>query len=119
MSGEKPKVCGGPCGWIRIFASAIFLVAFIPAMIVFLVVTALQLVVVFFTGFPYSRFKLWGETIAIYIHQLISYLTAYQEKAPWPFAPFPEAPDPEEHGQACILPAKPKTKSSKAEKKAA
>ena len=78
--------------WLRLIFMIVFAVAFNVAEFVILVIVVFQFLASLFTREPNDRLTRFGRTMALYVQQVIEFLTFATEEKPFPFSPWPEEP---------------------------
>ena len=78
--------------WLRLVYMVVFIVSFNVAELVTFAVAAFQFLTSLFTGQPNDRLTQFGQNLARYLQQIVTYLTFATEDKPFPFAPWPNEP---------------------------
>jgi hypothetical protein len=71
--------------WLRLLFMIVMGIAFAVARFVTTVVVIVQFVHVLFTGNVNERLRFFGQSLAAYIYEIVSYLTFNTEVRPFPF----------------------------------
>jgi len=111
MSGNLKQKLTRPSIWLRLVYMIVLAIAFNVSEIVIFAVVVFQFFAALFTRKPNAQFTRFGSNLALYIQQIISFMTFANEEKPFPFSPWPDAPCEE---SAVVENDKPM--SSKAEK---
>ena len=77
--------------WMRLVYMVLFAVIFNIAEIVIVVVVVVQFLFKLFTGEANETLGALGQTVAIYVYEMIAYLTFHTDDMPYPFGPWPTA----------------------------
>ena len=82
--------------WLRALYMVLFGVAFYVAEFVLLMVAIVQLIAKLVSGSSLAQLDRFGAQLAIYMRELVAFLTFASEEKPFPLAPWPEVkpPDP-------------------------
>ena len=75
--------------WQRLIFMVLFGAALYAAGIVLIVVVAVQFLFKLFTGAPLERLRLLGQTLGVYVYEIILFETFFTESRPYPFKPWP------------------------------
>lgn len=86
--------------WLRVLYMILFGVAFYVAEFVLVVVAVVQLVVKLISGSTLARLDTFGAQLAVYMRELVAFLTFASEAKPFPLAPWPDAAPPDAMGPA-------------------
>ena len=78
--------------WLRLLFMILFMALWSISRFIVLAVVVLQFFWVLFTGDANQRLLAFGESLATYSYQIISYLTYNTEEQPFPFSDWPEGP---------------------------
>ena len=113
MSDELEEIVDNisePSFWIRILLMIAFAIAsYIIILPLVLVLTIAQALFTLITGQSNANLRYFSATLALYIPQIIEYLTYLSELRPYPFSDLPEVEDDS-------LPKESKPKSAKKQK---
>ena len=75
--------------WLRLLFMILFVALWSVSRILVLAVVVVQFFWVLFTAEPNRRLLEFGESLALYSYQIISYLTYNTEDQPFPFSDWP------------------------------
>lgn len=78
--------------WLRLLFMILFIALWSLSRIVVLAVVVLQFFWVLLTGQTNSRLLRFGQSLATYSYQIITYLTYNTEEQPFPFSDWPPGP---------------------------
>jgi hypothetical protein len=81
--------------WLRVLYMVLFGVAFYVAEFVMVVVAVVQLIAKLVSGSSLAQLDRFGAQLAIYMRELVAFLTFASEAKPFPLAPWPETPPPD------------------------
>ena len=91
----KRNLTSGPT-WLRALYMVLFGIAFYVAGWFVLAIAIVQLIAKLISGASLMRLDIFGAQLAIYMREMVAYLTFASEEKPFPFAAWPsvEPPDP-------------------------
>lgn len=75
--------------WLRIFYMLVFLVALYVSGVIILVLVAAQALFTLISGSDNANLRRLGNSLSIYVQQILQFLTYNSEQRPFPFSPFP------------------------------
>lgn len=76
--------------WVRFLYMVLFAVIFNIAEFVILVVVTVQFITKLFTGDVHERLQEFGDSLALYVADVVRYLTYTTEDLPYPFGDWPD-----------------------------
>jgi len=76
--------------WLRFLYMILFAIIFNIAEVIVVVVVVVQFIAKLFTGDVHERLQGFGDSIALYIAEIIRYLTFHTEEVPFPFGDWPK-----------------------------
>lgn len=91
--------------WLRLLFMVLFAVILYVAAIVMSFLVALQFLFSLISGRDNRNLRGFGQSLALYIHQTLRFLTYNSEQKPFPFDDWPSTEEPEA--------AKPRTRASR------
>ena len=80
--------------WLRFLYMVLFAIIFNIAEVIVVVVVVVQFVTKLFTGDVHERLQAFGDSVALYIAEIIRYLTFHTEDVPFPFGDWPKGQAP-------------------------
>ncbi|HKJ87622.1 MAG TPA: DUF4389 domain-containing protein [Gammaproteobacteria bacterium] len=86
--------------WIRGLYMLLFVLIFNLVELVLWAMAGIQFLFHLFTGTPNERLRDFGGRLGTYLREITAFLTYSSEDKPFPFAPWPEAGEPEPRGRA-------------------
>ena len=78
--------------WLRLLSMIVLGIAFNVAEIVIFAVVVFQFLVTLFSGNPNEQLTRFGNNLARYVQQIVSFMTFATEDKPFPFGAWPDEP---------------------------
>ena len=75
--------------WLRGIFMLLFVLIYSVTEVIVLVVVLLQFFFVLFTGEQNIRLREFGDSLSVFVYQILSYWTYNAEERPFPFAQWP------------------------------
>jgi len=76
--------------WKRVLYMLLFVFAYSAAEVVLGIVVLIQLIITLVKGSTNDRLKVFGKQVALYIYDVMLFLTFNTEEMPFPFTPWPD-----------------------------
>jgi hypothetical protein len=102
----KRNLTSGPT-WLRVLYMVLFGAAFYVAMWLMVVVAIVQLIAKLVSGASLARLDVFGAQLAIYMRELVAFLTFASEEKAFPLAPWPSVQPPDPMADAIGAPTDP------------
>ena len=90
-----------PSIWMRLISMIILAIAFNIAEIVIFAVVVFQFLISLFTQEPNGQLVRFGNNLAVYLRQIVAFLTFATEEKPFPFSSWPDE-EPEQSAAKVI-----------------
>lgn len=90
MSEPIKESTEGRSIWMRVLYMLLFVFAYGAAEFVMGAVVLIQLIITLVTGSTNDRLKVFGKQVALYIYDVMLFLTFNAEELPFPFTTWPE-----------------------------
>ncbi|MFT6407622.1 MAG: hypothetical protein ACJAQ6_001035 [Arenicella sp.] len=81
----------GNAGWMRVLFVALFWIVFYMSQLVIAAVVVAQCAFTLISGGPNAQLLSFGDSLTLYVHEILRYVTFNSDQRPFPFADFPKS----------------------------
>ena len=81
----------GNAGWMRVLFVALFWLVFYMLQLLIAAVVVAQCAFTLISGAPNAQLLSFGDSLSLYAHEILRYVTFNSDQRPFPFSDFPKS----------------------------